>query len=338
MKALVLGCGSIGFRHIGHLRTLGVAEIEAADPNPEARARVLRELGLTAASDPQRALLGKPDIVLVCTPASTHISVALSALAAGAHVFVEKPLSTGLQEVRPLSDAVVEKGRVFQVGYNLRYHPAMRRAKEIVEAGRLGPVLSAHAEFGLYLGKWWPGRDYRTSYMAKSEEGGGLLLDVSHEIDLMIWFLGPVREVTAYGDRLSRLEMQGLDLIKVLMKMESGALVSLSMDCLQPVYTRGFTLVGEDSALRWHCPEGRADTSVGELSICETPSERFEPVAVAGSSQETYLEELRDFLSSIETGRLPSCGWKEATEVLRVVEAIERSISEKRSVRVSECR
>jgi len=333
-----LGCGSIGFRHIGHLRKLGVAEIEAVDPNPEARERVRRELGLVVGSDPEKALSGKPDIVLVCTPASTHIPMALRALAAGAHVFVEKPLSTGLRETRPLADAVAADGRVLQVGYNLRYHPAMRRAKEVVTVGRLGKVLSAHAEFGLYLGKWWPGRDYRTSYMAKSEEGGGLLLDVSHEIDLMIWFLGPVREVTAYGDRLSSLEMQGPDLIKVLMKMESGALVSLSMDCLQPVYTRGFTLVGEDSALRWHCPEGRADTSVGQLSLCGAGSEHFEPLAVSGSSQETYLEELRDFLSSIETGRPPSCGWKEATEVLRVVEAINKSSAQKRSVQVSECR
>jgi len=132
MKALVLGCGSIGFRHIGHLRKLGVSEIEAADPNPEARERVHRELGLAVGSDPEKALSGRPDIVLVCTPASTHIPMALRALAAGAHVFVEKPLSTGLREIRPLADAVAINGRVLQVGYNLRYHPAMRRAKEVL--------------------------------------------------------------------------------------------------------------------------------------------------------------------------------------------------------------
>lgn len=337
MKVLVLGCGSIGFRHIGHLRQLGLSNLEAVDPSPSAQERTRAHWGIPVESDPDRALQRRPDMVLVCTPAATHVPLVVKALEAGAHVFVEKPLSVSLQGIQPLLDRAGGEGRVVQVGYNLRYHPAMKAAKQILDSGRMGRVLTAHAEFGLYLKKWWPGRDYRASYMADSQDGG-LLLDVSHEIDLMIWFLGPVREVTASASRLSGLEIEGWDLIKVLMTMESGAIVSLSMDCLQPVYTRGFTLTAEDSALRWDCPQGRADTSLGELSLCTTPAERFEPVAISGSSQETYVEELRDFLSSIETGRPPACGISEATDLLRVVEAIRRSIEQKRSVKVSECR
>lgn len=325
-------------RHIGHLRELGITAIEAADPSPAARERLRRELGISAWEDARAALSRRPDAVLVCTPASTHVPMAVQALAAGAHVFVEKPLSTALSAVGPLTAPGVVDGKVLQVGYNLRYHPAMRRAKEILESGRLGKILAGHAEFGLYLAKWWPGRDYRSSYMAKAQQDGGLLLDVSHEIDLLLWFLGPVREVSAYGKRSSRLEMEGWDLIKALMEMESGALVSLSVDCLQPAYTRGFALTGEDSALRWRCPQGRADTSLGELTLCPPSSERFEPVALSGSSQQTYLDELRDFLSSAQTGRTPACDWRQAVEVLRVVEAVQRSIEQKRPVRVSECR
>lgn len=338
MKALVLGCGSIGFRHIGHLKQLGLSNLEAADPNPSAQERTKAKWGIRVDSDADEALSRRPDLVLVCTPAATHVDLTIKALEAGAHVFVEKPLAVSLETLRPLIERKNGDGRMVQVGYNLRYHPAMKAAKQVLDSGRMGKVLTGDAEFGLYLKKWWPGRDYRDSYMAGAEKGGGLLLDVSHEIDLMIWFLGSIREVSAYGDRLSRLEMEGPDVIKALLKMESGAVVSLSMDCLQPAYTRGFKLVGEDSALKWHCPEGRADTSVGELSVCESPSERFQPVKISGSSQETYLEELRDFLSSIETGRQPACGLREAVELLRVVEGIRRSIEEKRSVRMSECR
>ena len=338
MKALVLGCGSIGYRHIGHLKQLGLSDLEAVDPNPAARERAKAQWGIPVEQDVAQALSRRPDLVLVCTPASTHVELTLKALQAGAHVFVEKPLSVSLEAIRPLIERRNGDGRMVQVGYNLRYHPAMKAAKQALDSGRLGKVLAADAEFGLYLKKWWPGRDYRSSYMATAEEGGGLLLDVSHEIDLMIWFLGPVREVTAFGGRLSKLEMEGPDLIKILMRMESGALVSLSMDCLQPAYRRSFSLTSEDSALRWHCPEGRADTSVGQMTVCDSPSEQFKPVQISGSPQETYLEELRDFLSSIETGRPPACGWKEAAEVLRVVEAIRRSMDENRTVTVSKCR
>lgn len=338
MKALVLGCGSIGFRHIGHLQQLGLTDLEAADPNPAAREKAKNHWGIPVGADADQALSRRPDMVFICTPASTHVELALKSLAAGAHVFVEKPLSVSFEKVRPLLERRNGDGRMMQVGYNLRYHPAMKAAKQVLDSGRMGKILAAHAEFGLYLKKWWPGRDYRNSYMATAEEGGGLLLDVSHEIDLMIWFLGPVLEVSAQGGRLSGLEMEGMDLIKVLMRMESGALASLSMDCLQPAYTRGFTLTGEDSALRWHCSEGRADTSVGQMSLCESSSEKFASVKISGNPQETYVEELRDFISSIETGRQPACGWKEGAEVLRVVEAIRRSIEKKRTVKVSECR
>lgn len=338
MKALVLGCGSIGFRHIGHLRQLGFSDLEAADPNRDAQERARARWGIPVESDPEPGLRRRPDVVLVCTPAATHVELALKALEAGAHVFVEKPLSVSLERIQPLLGWRASNGQVMQVGYNLRYHPAMKAAKRLLESGRLGKILAAHAQFGLYLKKWWPQRDYRDSYMAHTKQGGGLLLDGSHEIDLMMWLLGPVREVFAYGSSLSRLEMEGMDLIKVLMKMEEGALVSLSMDCLQPVYTRGFTLTGEDSALRWHCPQGRADTSVGELAMCDSASDQFESIPVAGHPQETYLEELRDFLSSVRTGRPPACGLPEAVEVLRVVEAIRRSMEQKRAVQVSECR
>ena len=192
MKALVIGCGSIGVRHIEHLRRLGVESVEAADPSPQARERVKVRLGLTVQPDPQEALNRRPDVVLVCTPAATHIPLTIQALGVGAHVFVEKPLSVGFEGVDELIEKAGSDGRIVQVGYQLRYHPAMLAVQEIVRQGRLGKILSAHAEFGLYLEKWWPGRDYRNSYMAQDDESGGLLLDVSHEIDLMIWFLGRI--------------------------------------------------------------------------------------------------------------------------------------------------
>lgn len=337
MKALVLGCGSIGFRHIGHLRQLGLSGIEAADPNLAARERTKRAYGIRAQRDPERALERRPDVVLVCTPAATHVPMTIKALEAGAHVFVEKPLSTSLDGVEALVRKVREDGRVVQVGYQLRYHPAMRETKAILDGGRLGPILMARAEFGLYLPKWWPGRDYRQSYIASPEQGGGLLLDVSHEIDLMLWFLGGVRSVTGYGRKLSRLEIKGLDVITVVMEMTSGALVSLHMDCLQPTYTRGFRLTGEGTAVRWECVTGRADRSIGRLELYNPARDRFEPVRLRGDARQAYVEELRDFLASIRTGRRPSVGVRESLDVLKVALAIQRAVRSGRSVRVDGC-
>ena len=334
MKALVLGCGSIGLRHIGHLRKLGLSEIEAVDPSPDAREKVRAQTGIAATADPEAALARRPDIVLVCTPAATHIPWVDKALAMGAHVFVEKPLSTGMEGTESLVKKVQSDGRVVQVGYNLRYHPAVRTAKGILDSGKLGKVVSAHLEFGLYLPKWWANKDYRTSYMANAELGGGLLLDASHELDLALHFLGAAEEVTAYGGKLSGLEIKGLDVIKALMKMRGGALVSVHMDCVQPTYTRSFVLIGENAALRWDCPDGRADGSLGRLLLCDRQADGYEPVPVQGNPLDTYIDELRDFMDAIAAKKPPAIGVQSAVDVLRVATAIQQAMTAGRSVRV----
>lgn len=334
MKALVMGCGSIGVRHIFHLKQLGLTQVEATDPDPQASDRAKADCRVVVYSNPEEALAKRPDVVLVCTPAAAHVPMTIKALEAGAHVFVEKPLSIGLDGVDSLMEKARLDGRVVQVGYNLRYHPAMRLAKEILESGRLGKILTGHAEFGLYLKKWWPDRDYRKSYMAESSLSGGLLLDASHEIDLLIWFMGPVKEVVSCGDKLSDLDMKGLDVIKVLMRMESRALASLDIDCLQPTYTRGFTLVGEDSALRWDCADGRADKSLGRLWVYDSAKGRYEEIPIHGNSGETYLEELRDFLDSVTAGRPAQVGLQHGIEVLRVIAAIQKAIQNPSAVPV----
>ncbi len=334
MKALILGCGSIGLRHVGHLRKLGLMDIQAADPNAQARDRAKALCGIPVAPNSEEALSRRPDIVLVCTPAATHIPLALKALEAGAHVFVEKPLSTSMEGIEALQERIQSDGRIVQIGYQLRYHPAMKASREMIRSGLLGKILSAHALFGHYLPKWWPGRDYRQSYMTDANLCGGLLMDVSHEIDLLIWFLGKAQEVTAYGAKGSRLEIQGMDVLKILMQMASGALVSLSIDCIQPTYTRGYELIGEDAALRWDCSVGRADTSLGQLQVCFPGETRYQRVPMEGDPRDTYVDELRDFLSSVKSHRPPPVSVTDGVEVLRVAMAIQRAMEGHTSIQV----
>jgi predicted dehydrogenase len=326
MKALVIGCGSIGVRHISHLLKIGVTDIEVADTSEDTLRNAQRLFNVKTFRDLSEALQRQPDIVLVCTPANLHIAGALQALDSGAHVFIEKPLSTSLDGVSALLEKARIKGRNVQVGYNLRYHPAIKAINRIVESGRLGKILTAHAEFGLYLGKWWHDRDYRQSYMARGDLGEGLLLDASHEIDSLMWFLGDVQQVSAFGGKLSELEISGADAIRILMRMKSGSIASVHLDCLQPAYTRIYTLVGEDTALHWDCPRGRADTNLGRLRIFNSETNRFESVRLRGRPEDTYVEELRDFVRNVKKGIPPLVGIQEGAKVLRVTSAIQEAI------------
>jgi len=334
MKALVLGCGSIGIRHVDHLLRLGDVTVEAADPNPVIRNAVESRFGIKAFENADNGLACYPDCVLICTPAESHVAVALQALRAGAHVFIEKPVSINMDGLNNLLSIANESGQTVQVGYNLRFHPAMIAIKRIVEAGHIGQVLVAHAEFGLYLNRWWSDRDYRQSYMARDDLSGGLLLDASHEIDALMWFLGDVDRVSAMGDKLSDLEINGADTFKIIMKMKSGAMASLHIDCLQPTYTRVYHLVGEDTSLKWDCPDGRADTSLGRLQWFDKDKDMFTTIRLTGTPQDTYVEELREFLHSVQTGQPPTVGLVQGIKVIEVIEAIKKSIESGQTVTV----
>src|SRR3989338_6900622 len=110
MKALVLGCGSIGFRHIGHLQQFGLSDLEAADPNPAVRDRVRQRYRIFVHENAEEALQRRPEMVLVSTPGATHVELTLRALEAGAHVFVEKPLSSSLDGTEELVRAAESAG------------------------------------------------------------------------------------------------------------------------------------------------------------------------------------------------------------------------------------
>jgi predicted dehydrogenase len=334
MKVLVLGCGSIGVRHIAHLIQLGVTDIQAADPDSTKREQTRDRYGIPVYMDIEEGIQSGPDAILVCTPAHAHVPMALRALEGGAHVFIEKPLSTHVDGTDALVQSAEKHKKTVQVGYNLRFHPAMKAMKRITQSGRLGQVHMAHAEFGLYLSNWWPDRDYRDSYMAHADLSGGLLADASHEIDLLLWYLGRVQRVAAFGGRLSSLEIDGADALKVILKMESGAVASLHLDCLQPAYTRVCTLIGESTRLRWDCPKGRSDTSLGRLQMFDRSDTDYKRVRLRGRPEDTYVEELRDFLRCVKTGEEPLVGIKEGIEVLKVIEAISEAVVTSREVTV----
>jgi predicted dehydrogenase len=115
MKVVVVGCGSIGVRHVRNLRTLGVASVLAVDPAPERRAAA-EEAGAVIVPDLETALATRPDAAVICTPPHAHVAPAEAAVRAGLDVFVEKPLAATLAGVDGLLRAAAERGRVICVG------------------------------------------------------------------------------------------------------------------------------------------------------------------------------------------------------------------------------
>jgi len=250
MRALIVGCGSIGRRHLSNLKSLVESEIfafrHAEDVDPE-----LSRLGVVRAPTLEDGLSERPDLAIVANPTALHVATASAIAAAGVPFLLEKPVSDRLEGVPELLRRVDEKGTFGLVGYNLRFHPGLAQVRDWLESGRIGRPLSLRVEVGQYLPDWHPSEDYRASYSARRDLGGGVTLDLSHELDLVHWLLGPARELTAVVSRVSDLDIDTEDVAEIVMCLENGSVASVHMDYLQRAPHRSLRLVGSEGTIEW---------------------------------------------------------------------------------------
>ena len=203
LSVLIVGCGSIGKRHARVLNGLGVSDIRACDPAREQRESLLEQVPSVKMYDSYEAgLRGSPDTVLICTPPDMHIPMIVQAVHAGRHVLCEKPLSNRTEGLWELEALAAEKNRKVMVGLCFRYHKGLVRAKNYLEDGRIGRLVSIRALMGEHLPDVRP--DYRNLFSAKCDGA----FDLTHEVDLAIWYAGqPVREVHAVSGTYSDIDI-----------------------------------------------------------------------------------------------------------------------------------
>ncbi len=309
--ALVVGAGSIGRRHLRNLRALGITNLAVCDPD-SARLRSLAPEIAATFPDMDNALGElRPEIVFVCSPPVYHVRQALEAVRAGAHVFIEKPLSHELEGVDLLISEAGRWGRTVQVGYNLRFHPGVEMLQRLVSEGRIGRILWARAEFGQYLPDWRPQADYRTTYSARRDLGGGIILDASHELDYVLWLMGAPERVLCLAGITSDLAVDVEDCATILLQFPDGAQADVHMDFVQRGYTRTCKLAGEKGTITW-------DYSANEVRLYLAETGEWQSFAYKFSANDMYLAEAHDFLECVRTGRTPRVTLAEARRVLEV--------------------
>ena len=193
---LVIGSGSIAKRHIANLRLLhpGVDIIcvgsrgKSFSPDMVGATTVM-----TAIDDAIKVGL---DYAIIASPAHLHIKHAQILLNKNIPTLIEKPLCVELTDIKEFN--FDEKRHKVAVGYNLRLMPSAQKVKQVLMSGSLGKIISAHADVGQYLPDWRPGLNYKNSVSAQAVLGGGALLELSHELDYLIWFFGNFIQVSGF--------------------------------------------------------------------------------------------------------------------------------------------
>ena len=319
---LIVGLGAIGSRHARIVRQL----------LPDAKIIALRRQNVANASNVDRcvttlddALECQPQVAVISSPASHHLDVAAPLARAGVHLLVEKPISTSTEGVSELIDLCRAREVTLMPGYNLRFMPSLQRFRDVLQEKTIvGRVLSVRAEVGQYLPSWRPGSDYRRGVSARSELGGGVLLELSHELDYLRWLFGDVKWVSAVLLRQSDLDIDVEDTAHLTLGFDApataGSLVaSLNMDFVRRDSTRTCTVIGDSGTLRWDAIRGSVDAfEEGRAEWRTVSSHTLQPDI-------SYVEEWRHFLHCVASEVTPAVTGQDGLEVLKVIAAARRS-------------
>jgi predicted dehydrogenase len=315
----IVGCGLIGRKR---LQALGDCRLVACADLSIERARGLAAgLADVLVSDRWEEAVRHPeaDIVIVATTNDALTSVSEAALNAGKHVLVEKPAARTVAEIDRLIAASQSSGRLVRVGFNHRYHPALQKARAIVDSGVLGPLMFIRGRYG-HGGRVGYDREWRAN---PELSGGGELIDQGvHVIDLARWFLGEFEQIEGLATTYFW-QMPVDDNAFLTLRTGGGQIAFLQVSCTEWKNLFSFEIYGRDGKLA-------IDGLGGSYGVERLAHYRMLPAMGPPETEiwefsrgdDSWNLEFREFLKDIESNHTPSAGLAAARSALTVVETI----------------
>lgn len=320
-KFLLVGAGSIGSRHLRNLLQLGVRDVEVCEPTAESRRKLAEWFQGPVHSKLSTALKSRPNVALITTPTHLHTAAAISCAKAGCHLFIEKPLSHEMKDLEKLDRIVKRNKLICLVGCNMRFHPGLILMKECIEQKKIGKVWGVRMQFGHYLPNWRPGRDFRKTYSARGDQGGGVILDCIHELDYARWFFGHVTSAVAYAPKTSILGINVEENVNIVLSTRHNAWIEVHLDYLQKAYRRECRAFGSMGVLEW-------DWNVPGLRWYDAETRQWEHLGadMPFETNDMYLAEMKHFLRCLCENEEPIQNLKRAAEVLCLALALKKSL------------
>jgi predicted dehydrogenase len=320
-NVLVIGCGSIGIRHLQNLLLRSDVNPGALDPFPGAEERVAElSPSIRFFNQPAGAGAWKPELVIVATPNHLHQENCLWAFDLGADVLCEKPLADSLEGGTKIVAAAKARNRRLAVGFSERYRQAIQFMEEEVRAGHLGTLVGGRAMVGTYF----------TLMCAKNpkdrcETFGNVIIDYVHELDILASLFGDFKRVECMSNRLGDKPLRANPgLAEILVEYESGAVVSVHMDYVQHPSRRIFEIYGDRKTFSYNFM-----TDTLEIYDAEKPDgievRRFNYVR-----NELFQREHEDALNMRRTGSRPRVTGEDALRSLALAETAIRKLRDEK--------
>ena len=275
--------------------------------------------------DEEEAFAWKPNLMIVSNPTSLHLEYLLKAIDYNIDAFIEKPVVSSYKEIKKVADKIKGRKNEIYVGFNLRFHPLVREVSKIIRSNRYGRVLKADLYVGEYLPSWHPYEDYRVSYAAKKELGGGVLRTLSHEIDLGQYWFGEYHKVFSRISKISSLDIDVDDNTDIIAEMKNGTLLRINMDYLNPVLDRKGRIFFE---------RGLLDYNFTNMAVTFTDYENKEELLLKIDNYDSNTEyrcQMEEFVNKCN-GEI--CTLEEGINVIRIIDICEESSQKERMLRV----
>ncbi|MBT6229911.1 MAG: Gfo/Idh/MocA family oxidoreductase [Candidatus Scalindua sp.] len=317
MKFLVIGYGSIGKRHARNIKSLGHEVIVLRHSRD-----TINKDGFDEYYSYEEVLKSVHSIdgAIVCSPTSCHLNDVTILVDNNIPFLLEKPPTVDYKSCLEMIKYFKQREfSRYDIGFNLRFYPALKFIKEYIP--NLGHIYAARVSAGYYLPDWRKNVDYRTTNSAKKELGGGVHIELIHEIDYIIWFFGLPEKVFGYTNRISTLEISTEDICVAVFQYGDGSVVELHLDYLSHKNLRGCQIIAEHGTMEWNFIEGKVKLFVRGQKI----PEELLSLDEGYDFNKTYIEELENFIGVVIRKKNRNINIQDAVDSMKVVEAIKLS-------------
>ncbi|NTV10844.1 MAG: Gfo/Idh/MocA family oxidoreductase [Zoogloea sp.] len=299
MRILIVGTGSIGRRHVASLQALVARPQFVLLRSGGREDDYSRALGATVAGSWEAALDTRPALAVIATPSFLHLEALAALLPAGVPCYVEKPVVADEDQLAALQGllAGLREEPATLAGCNLRFLPSLARLRTLLRDGAIGRVARASLQVGQWLPDWRPAQDYAAGYSADPLRGGGVVLDLVHELDAARWLFGEFTRLHAVGGHYSRLEIASEDSAALLLGRTGGPVVCVGLDYVARSPVRRYELIGEEGSLVWDLPARR-------LALCDARGTTGIVCTAADfDTAATYPAAMRELLAAVRERR-----------------------------------
>ena len=313
----VVGSGSAGRRYLRLMSELRPDAHLVLVTSGMGGQKDLPKEATTVVSSIQEAVRLGLTAAVVASPAPQHVEQALVLVSAACPTLIEKPVATDSSDCEALVRAATRSGSFVGVAYTLRFDLAAQQFRSQIIDSSVGTILQARIECGSYLPDWRSGVDYRTSVSARADLGGGVLLELSHEIDYCRWFFGEIDHVQGFLTNTGNLAVEVEEAAHVLLRTTSGLTVALIIDFHRRVPRREVVVQATTGEYHWNALMNTVTRTSGD----RPPVKR----SFSQTRDDMFRRQIVDFLDKSKLGLSPVVDLVDASITLRVVEAVRLS-------------